>query len=111
MTWESIGTVNTGDMPHEEDWILLALKLAKSYLVLVCGAPPSGCNLDVMWHDHELGSYPSLGLWSEFAEVNDYFSRCERALDCFNGAVSWGRLKNQHELWVEAEANDAELVG
>ena len=61
MPWESIGSVSTGQMPCDENWILLSLNLAKKYVEFVCGKAPSGSKLDIMWHDHELGSYPSLG--------------------------------------------------
>jgi hypothetical protein len=60
MSWESIGSTNTGQMPHDEAWILFSIGMAKQYILFVCGDPPEGSKLDVMWHDHELGSYPSL---------------------------------------------------
>lgn len=60
MTWESIGSTNTGQMPDDEAWILFSIGLAKQYVLFVCGDPPEGSKLGVMWHDHELGSYPSL---------------------------------------------------
>jgi hypothetical protein len=97
MPWESIGTVNTGQMPHEEDWILFALGLAKSYVLWVCGPPPEGSSLDVMWHDHELGSYPSLGIWCEWAEASHYYTKAEGALFCFDQAIDWWKLKSHFE--------------
>jgi len=97
MSWESIGSISTGDMPNDEDWILLGLELAKKYIEYVCGRPPAGCKLDVMWHDHELGSYPSLGVWCENDTPWDYVDACERALEVFDEAVSWDRIKEYAE--------------
>ena len=110
MSWESIGSVSTGDMPHDEDWILWSLWLAKKYIVLVCGEPPPGCKLDVMWHEHELGSYPSLGVWSEYDQPWDYINSCERALEVFDEAVSWHELKEhlEEEVFDDDDEGDTE---
>ncbi len=94
MSWESIGSVSTGDMSDDSTWILWSLRLAKKYIELVCGNAPEGSKLDVMWHDHELGSYPSLGIWSDYGHPWDYINRCERALEVFDNAVSWDKLKD-----------------
>ena len=40
MTWESIGSTNTGQMPDDEAWILFSIGLAKQYVLFVCGDPP-----------------------------------------------------------------------
>lgn len=93
MPWEDIGSTNTGEMPHDEAWIRFSLNLARKYIELVSGAPPEGCELDIMWQDHELGSYPSLGIWFESYTPADYINSCERALEVFNNAVSWNELK------------------
>ena len=93
MNWESIGSVSTGNMPEDENWILFALNLAKQYILLVCGDPPLGSTLDVIWHDHELGSYPSLGICSEFWTPPDYLRKCEQALEHFDQAVEWEVLR------------------
>lgn len=70
MTWESIGSTNTGQMPDDEAWILFSIGLAKQYVLFVCGDPPEGSKLGVMWHDHELGSYPSLPVVPIWGEAN-----------------------------------------
>jgi hypothetical protein len=97
MSWESIGSVSTGDMPDDEKWIVFSLGLAKKFIVLVCGAPPPGSSLDVMWHEHELGSYPSLGVWTDGDPPSYYISSCEKALEVFDEAVSWHSLKEHFE--------------
>lgn len=106
MSWESFASVSTGEMPQEETWILFALRLARTYVLLVCGSPPEGCDLDVMWHDHELGSYPSLGLWSEWSHPWDYFHKCERALEQFDSAVQWSDIKQHYEASFLLENED-----
>ncbi len=97
MPWESIGSVNTGDMPHEEDWILFCLGMAKSYIDFVCEDTPDDGKLEIMWHDHELGNYPSLGVWYELEEPCGYISACEEALEVFNESVSYLDLKHHFQ--------------
>src|SRR5690606_23219043 len=55
--------------------------------------PASCCEFDVMWHDHDLGSYPSLGIWSESSDPGAYFAKAEAALICFDDAVDWPTIK------------------
>lgn len=100
MSWESIGSTSSGQMPDDEGWILMSLRLARTFIIFVCGEPPANSKLDVMWHEHDLGSYPSLGVWSEYEHPWDYISSCERALESFDGAVSWTRLENYMEEQV-----------
>lgn len=94
MSWESIGSVGDGQMPEDRDWILFCCDLALLYVKFVCGDPPSGCELGVMWHEHELGEYPSLGVSSgEFEPPWDYINQCEAALERFGDAVSWSEIQ------------------
>lgn len=106
MSWESIGSTSTGQMPHDRDWIVFSLELAKRYVALVCGEPPSGSKLDIMWNEHELGSYPSLGVWSEYDTPYDYINACERALEVFDEAVSWSELQEHFEEVAFSEDDD-----
>jgi hypothetical protein len=65
------------------------------YLRHICGEPPDGCDLDILWHDHELGNYPTIGLlWNEPQTDApwDYISQCETALEVFNMAVPWSKI-------------------
>lgn len=105
MPWESIGSVDTGDMPHEEAWILSCLGMAKNYVSFVCGEAPDDAKLEIMWHEHELGNHPSLGVWYDFEEPCEYINACETALDVFNEAVSWSDLK-AHFIEQKEAADD-----
>lgn len=95
MSWESLGGVGNGQMPHDEEWILFCYDLAKKFLLHACGNPPEGCELGVFWQDHDFGSYPSLGLYCEY-ETRDskrYWSACEAALEKFESAIDWSAIK------------------
>lgn len=108
MPWESIGSIDTGEMPGDERWILFCLKQAQSYIEFVCGLAPDESKLEIMWHDHDLGSYPSLGVWYDFEEPSEYINACETALDVFNGAISWPELKTHFIEQQEAEDDEDE---
>lgn len=106
MPWESIGSVDTGEMPHEKCWILFALELARNYVHFVCcDGPDDTVKLGIMWRDHDLGEYPSLGVWYEDEEPSAYIRACEDALDAFNQAVSWADLK-EHFMRQEEDSDD-----
>ncbi|HEX7371117.1 MAG TPA: hypothetical protein VF284_12640 [Rhodanobacteraceae bacterium] len=101
MPWEDIGSVDTGSVPNDAGWIDWAQHFALSYIKLVCGDPPSGCDLDIVSVDHELGSYPTLGVYYDFGGPPDgYIRRCEEALDVFNRAIDWGKLGAHFESTV-----------
>ena len=108
MSWESIGSTSSGQMPYDEAWILMNLSLARTLIVFVCGEPPANSKLDIMWHEHELGHYPSLGVWSEYEHPWDYINSCERVIEVFDDAVSWIRLKDFAEEQVSAVDEDDE---
>ena len=74
------------------EWIVLSLCFAKRYIAFVCGEPPAVSNLDIMWHDRVLGTYPSLRILSEYGPSWDYINACERAMEVFDEAVSWHEL-------------------
>ena len=46
MAWENIGSVDTGSMPNDEDWIVWCLGLAKKYVELVCVEQPLWKGMD-----------------------------------------------------------------
>lgn len=108
MSWESIGSVDTGQLPGDESWIEFCQNLAIQYVKLVCGELPPGATLGIMSHDHDLGSYTSIGVYSEYSTSSDYISACENALDVFNSAVSWEELKDyfEEQLFKEDENDD-----
>lgn len=97
MSWESIGDVGTGQLPGDEGWIEFCQNLGIQYIKLVCGEPPDGATLGIMSHDHDLGSYTSIGVYSDYSTPTDYISACENALEVFDSAVSWEELKDHFE--------------
>jgi hypothetical protein len=72
----------------------------------VCGEPPIGSTIGIMSHDHDLGSYPSIGVYSEYSPEFDYISACENALEVFDSAVSWEELKDLYEEQFSDEDED-----
>lgn len=105
---ESIGSVSTGNMPNDEGWILFALDLAKSYVLLVCGNPPPETQLDVIWSEHDLGMHPSLGVTSIWRslEVENYISRSQAALDHFDKSINWLPLKDYYYASLDDPENE-----
>jgi hypothetical protein len=103
MSWESIGSVNTGELPEDETWIEFCQKLAIQYIKLVCGEPPAGAALGIMSQDHELGSYTTIGVYSDYSMPFDYVSACENALEVFDSAVSWEDLKELYAAQFSQE--------
>ncbi|MEO6117851.1 MAG: hypothetical protein ABIP37_02135 [Methylotenera sp.] len=99
MSWESLGGVGNGQIPNDESWILFCHELAKKYLVHVCGNPPEGYELGTFWQDHDLGSYPTFGLYCEYStwDSDKYFSACETALERFDAAVDWSAIKPEFD--------------
>lgn len=106
MGWEDVGSVDTGQIPDDIHWIEFCQDLAIRYIRFVCGDPPPGSSLGVMQNDHDLGSYPSIGVWSEFSPEFDYVNACERALDTFNSAIDWEMLKEHFEDAQSADDAD-----
>lgn len=106
MSWESVGSVDTGELPNDGEWIEFCQNLALQYIKLVCGEPPTGATLGIMSHDHDLGSYTSIGVYSDYSMPFDYISVCENALEVFNTAVSWEELKDLYEEQFSQEDAD-----
>ena len=92
MPWEHLGDVGTGELPYEREWVVFCHELALFYLRFACGPPPPGCELGIMWHEHELGEYPSIGIqYEQWPE--QYAGRCAATLERFDEAVSWGDIE------------------
>lgn len=108
MPWESVGDVNTGDSMGDSAWIEFAQDLAIQYVKFVCGDPPAGSELGIMWHDHELGSYPTIGVYSEFSPDFDYIHKCEEALEKFDDAISWSELLDYYHEQLDADGEQTE---
>src|SRR5258708_15013932 len=84
MPAEIIGEVGTPGA--ETKWIAAQGKLAIQHLKQVCGDPPPEMDLEVVWQDLELGSYPVIALvWDDDTRgaPSNYLSRCEAALTAF----------------------------
>lgn len=92
MPWENIGSCGIGDISDDRAWIIENYNMALSYLKFVLEPPPEGCSLDIMWQEHELGDYPSIGLFWDETQLDppwDYLNRCTRALEIFDDAIDW----------------------
>jgi|SRR5215468_379515 len=95
MPWEHIGNCGYAQVPHEREWMECCMELGIVYLRHVCGDPPPGCEIDIMWHEHEFGNYATIGLlWGDpQTDVPwEYVNRCETALAAFHEAVSWSEI-------------------
>ncbi len=94
MPWESIGSVSTGSIGEDDDWIEFCQQLAMRYINWVCGNPPPGVQIGIMSNDHDLGTYTDIGLYSDFTLPAEYVSACERALSAFDASVNWSSLRD-----------------
>lgn len=107
---ESIGQCGCAQWPDVR-WITAELELAICYIRQACGEPPAGCELDILWHEHELGQYASVGLtWDGPAEAPwDYISRAEDALQRFDRAVKWSELHPEENVEQDEESESLEV--
>ncbi len=60
MPWEHVGDCGTGQLPDDRYWIDYCYQMAIDYLGHVLEDPPAGCELGIMWHEHDLGEYLSV---------------------------------------------------
>ena len=108
MPWENVGSCGTGQLPNDKDWILLCYEQALSYLNFVMPQPPEGCELGIMWHEYELGDYPSIGLQWDFPLDDppwDYINKCENILKRFNDAIDWSEI-DPDAVYEDLEMDD-----
>jgi len=64
MPVEIIGEFGTPGASSE--WIEAEGKLAIKHVVKICGSPPQEMELEIVWQEHELGSYPVIALiWED----------------------------------------------
>lgn len=109
MPWEHVGECGSGTLPGDAEWIDFGHDMAVRYLTMALGDPPAGCELGVMWHDHDLGSYPSVGVFWDCPADDapwEYVNRAEELLDRFNDAVDWGSLYPLPSYEDESEEED-----
>lgn len=99
MGQENIGSVTNWEPGADTDW---AYEAAQSFLAAALGNPPDGVAIRVVWSDHELGTCPALAVtWPDFApEPWDFMHRAEDALNVFNDAIDWSRLRPS-DFWPE----------
>jgi hypothetical protein len=89
--YESIGTSGTADTYDGRATAELELGIAflKSYI----GDPPSGCRLEIVEHEHDLGVYATICLCWDVGTLGkgewDYYRRCEEGLRVLNDSVNW----------------------
>jgi len=111
MPWENIGSCGSGQLPNDRDWIVQCYELALSYLNFIMGTAPEGCELGIMWHEHELGDYPSVGLHWDFPQSEppcNFINTCETLLERFGDAVSWSEIDPDAIAEVIEENSDNE---
>ena len=80
------------------------------YIRHACGEPPAGYELEILWHEHDVGEYATIGItWDGPGDAQwDYIRRAERALARFDEAVSWSELETEPEEDVDEEDLDNE---
>lgn len=95
---ESIGDCGRAQFP-DRDWMTAELELGICYIRHACGAPPPGFDLDIIWHEHDLGEYATIGIrWDGPGDAPwDYIRRAENALNRFDEAVAWSELAPEPE--------------
>ena len=94
MPWEYVGECGSGDMPEDVKWIDYCLDAGINYIRHVLGDPPAGCELGIMMSDHDLGGYPSIGVYWAFPADTpyEYISRAEDLLSTFDDATNWEKI-------------------
>lgn len=78
MTTEAIASFGTGSMPGDRDWILNCYDWGIQYAHWILGAPPDGCDLQIVWQPHDYGDYPSIGVSWGPQRPDEYISKCQR---------------------------------
>src|SRR5579871_443405 len=107
MPSENIGDCGTAQFP-DKNWIIAELELGICYIRHACGSPPPGYELGIVWHEHDLGEYASIGIkWDGPQDAPwEYIARAETALSRFDDAVAWSELKPEPEDELGDEDED-----
>ena len=95
MGWESIGECIGSDASDPPSWIEFCHEASIAYIKSILGPPPDGWTLGIQWHDHDLGSYPTIGVYNDLpaTEPWEYISKAEALLERFNDAVDWSEIE------------------
>jgi hypothetical protein len=101
MPTEIIGEFGTPGANSE--WLEAEAQLAIRHVKKICGDPPPEMKLEIVWREHELGNYPTIGLvWDDPMRGTpwNYISRCEAALTAFENAprVDDASVRSEDEL-------------
>jgi hypothetical protein len=83
------------------------------YIRHACGDPPAGYELEIIWHEHDVGEYAAIGVtWEGYGHAPwEYISRAEIALSRFDNAVAWSELAPEpEEAKTEISLDEAEDV-
>ena len=117
---ENIGSCGTSQS-SDGDWAASELELGICYIRRACGEPPDGYELGIIWHEHELGDYPTIGITWEgpFVAPWEYIRDAEKALTRFDEAVDRAAIAPQEEADIgdedeeepEEEHADSEITG
>lgn len=108
--WENVGSCGSGQLPGDRDWIVHCYEMAISYITFAIGGPPEGCELAIMWHEYELGDYPSVGVHLGFPHSDppwQYTQKCELLLSKLDEAIDWHTL-NPGEALADLDDNEYE---
>ncbi len=94
MGWESIGECSGSNASDPPSWVDFCHEASIAYIKAILGDPPAGWELGIEWHDHDLGSYPTIGVYSDLPlmEPWNYIHKAEALLEKFNDAVSWSEI-------------------
>jgi len=106
---ESVGSCGTGQMPEDRDWIVHCQKLCISYIRFILGDPPHGSKLLLIWHEHELGEYPTIGVQWDSEQYDapwSYINKCEALVTAFDNAVSWSEIEPDAALDEALDSDD-----
>ncbi len=110
MGWESIGECVGSDSSDPPEWVSFCHEASIAYIKAIIGDPPAGWELGIQWHDHDLGSYPTIGVYSDLPlmEPWGYINKAEVLLDKFNDAVSWTEIEPNSVLDFDEDEEDAQ---
>lgn len=95
MGWETIGECSGSDSASPPTWVDFCHKASIAYIKAILGEPPAGWTLGVQWHDHDLGSYPTIGVYNDLPAMEpwEYINKAEELLERFNDAVDWSEIE------------------
>lgn len=108
MGWEYIGECIGSDSTDPPSWVSFCHEASIAYIKAILGDPPAGWTLGVQWHDHDLGSYPTIGVYSDLPlmEPWSYIQKAEALLEKFNESVDWTEIEPSAVLAEDDEDED-----